>query len=141
MSFENKGKTMDDEEELEEGEEGAEEEESSGSGFSFSSPNMTGFVRYLGHLLLACSVMGLYVVGTRYELGGSLKDTYRVNKITGDVEIVSGGGAATGTYRRGVYFFRPDQLESLKKKAVKQKRDLNEVVREAVDAYLEDQKK
>jgi hypothetical protein len=132
---------MDDEEELEEGEEGEEEEESSGSRFSFSAPNMAGFIRYLGHLLLACSVMGLYVVGTRFELGGSLKDTYRVNKITGDVEIVSGGGAATGTYRRGVYFFRPDQLESLKKKADKQKRDLNEVVREAVDTYLEDQKK
>ncbi len=127
------------EEELEEGE--GEEEESSGSGFSFSLPNMSGFVRYLGHLLLACSVMAIYVVGTRYELGGSLKDTYRVNKITGSVEIVSGGGAATGTYRRGVYFFRPDQLDSLKKKAEKQKRDLNEVVREAVDSYLESQKK
>jgi|TARA_B100001540_G_C15343433_1_gene433487 hypothetical protein len=131
---------MDEEEdELEEGE--GEEEESSGSKFSLSLPNMSGFVRYLGHLLLACSVMAIYVVGTRYELGGSLKDTYRVNKMTGSVEIVSGGGASTGTYRRGVYFFRPDQLESLKKKAEKQKRDLNEVVREAVDAYLESQKK
>jgi hypothetical protein len=129
---------MDDDEELEEGEEGADEE---GSGSSFSMPNMAGLMNYLGHLLLACSVMGLYVVGTRYELGGSLKDTYRVNKITGDVEIVSGGGAAKGTYRRGVYFFRPDQLDSLKKKADKQKRDLNEVIREAVDAYLEAQKK
>ena len=130
---------MDEEEELEEAE--GEEEESSGSRFSLSLPDMSGFVQYLGHLLLACSVMAIYVVGTRYELGGSLKDTYRVNKITGSVEIVSGGGAATGTYRRGVYFFRPDQLESLKKKADKQKRDLNEVVREAVDEYLESQKK
>lgn len=128
---------MDEEEELEEAE--GEEEESSGSRFSL--PDMSGFIQYLGHLLLACSVMAIYVVGTRYELGGSLKDTYRVNKITGSVEIVSGGGAETGTYRRGVYFFRPDQLESLKKKADKQKRDLNEVVREAVDEYLESQKK
>ena len=130
---------MDEDEELEEGEGDGEEEESSGSRFSL--PDMSGFVRYIGHLLLACSVMTIYVVGTRYELGGSLKDTYRVNKITGSVEIVSGGGAAMGTYRRGVYFFRPDQLESLKKKAEKQKRDLNEVVREAVDAYLESEKK
>ena len=131
---------MDDEEEYEEGEE-EEELEPRGSRFNFSMPDMSGFVRYLGHLFLASTVMALYLFGTRYELGGSLKDTYRVNKITGTVEMVSGGGAPSGTYRRGVYFFRPDQIEKLRKKSEKQKRDLSEIVREAVDQYLEPRKK
>ena len=131
---------MDDEEDYEEGE-GREEAGDSGSRFSMSMPDMGGLFRYLGHLFLACAVVALYVVGTRYELAGSLKDTYRVNKITGTTQLVSGGGAPSGTYRRGVYFFRPDQLDALKRRADKQKRDLNEVIREAVDAYLEGQKK
>lgn len=131
---------MEEEEEYEEGE-GEGEDEESGSRFSFTMPDLSGLTRYLGHLFLAATVVSIYCVGTRYELGGSLKDTYRLNRITGSVEMVSGGGAPSGTYRRGVYFVRPDQLDGLKKKAEKQKRDLSEVVREAVDGYLEGQKK
>ena len=126
----------DDEDEGGEVEEGG--EQSGGGGLS---PTIQGLIRYVGTLALALSVMGLYVFGTRYELGGSLKDTYKVNKLTGKVEIVSGGGAVGGTFKRGIYFLRPDQVDSLKRKADKQKRDLNEVIREAVDLYLEGKKK
>ena len=127
----------DDDEEGVEGEEGAEE----GGGSGGLSPTLTGIIRYIGTLVLALSVMGLYVFGTRYELGGSLKDTYKVNKLTGATQIVSGGGAVSGTFKRGIYFLRPDQVDSLKKKADKQKRDLNEVIREAVDLYLDGKKR
>ena len=126
----------DDEEEGLEGEEAAEDGEGGGL-----SPTLLGIIRYLGTMVLALSIMGLYVYGTRYELGGSLKDTYKVNKLTGVVQIVSGGGSVSGTFKRGIYFLRPDQVDSLKKKADKQKRDLNEVVREAVDLYLEGKKR
>ena len=125
----------DDDEEGIEGEEGADE---GGGGLS---PTVQGLIRYVGTLVLALAVMGLYVFGTRYELGGSLKDTYKVNKLTGKVEIVSGGGSVSGTFKRVIYFLRPDQVDSLKKKADKQRRDLNEVIREAVDLYLEGKKK
>ena len=125
----------DDEEEGGEVEEGG---EASGGGIS---PTVQGLIRYVGTLVLALAVMGLYVFGTRYELGGSLKDTYKVNKLTGKVEIVSGGGSVSGTFKRGIYFLRPDQVDALKRKADKQKRDLNEVIREAVDLYLDGKKK
>ena len=125
----------DDEAEGEEVEEGGDE---SGGGMS---PTVQGLIRYVGTLVLALSVMGLYVFGTRFELGGSLKDTYKVNKLTGKVEIVSGGGAVSGTFKRGIYFLRPDQVDAMKRKADKQKRDLSEVMREAVDLYLEGKKK
>ena len=128
----------DDDDDDEEGMEGEEEADEGGGGLS---PTAQGLIRYVGTMVLALAVVGLYVFGTRYELGGSLKDTYKVNKLTGKVEIVSGGGSVSGTFKRGIYFLRPDQVDSLKKKADKQRRDLNEVIREAVDLYLESKKK
>ena len=121
--------------------EGEEVEEGGGESGGGMSPTVQGIIRYVGTLVLALSVMGLYVFGTRFELGGSLKDTYKVNKLTGKVEIVSGGGSVSGTFKRGVYFLRPDQVDAMKRKADKQKRDLSEVMREAVDLYLEGKKK
>ena len=38
--------------------------------------------------------------------------------------------------KRATYYLRPDQIKSLKLKAVHQERNLSEVVRDAIDRYL-----
>ncbi|MEE2961901.1 MAG: hypothetical protein VYA34_14285 [Myxococcota bacterium] len=99
---------------------------------------LSGFFRGITIAVLFFGAIGLFLWGTRYELGGSLRETYKINRLTGDVAIVSGGKAPYGTYEYAVYFLRPEQIKFLKKKATQEKRDVNEVVREAVDSYLEE---
>ena len=38
--------------------------------------------------------------------------------------------------KRATYYLRPDQIKSLKLKAVHQERNLSELVRDAIDKYL-----
>ena len=38
--------------------------------------------------------------------------------------------------KRATYYLRPDQIKSLKLKAVHQERNLSELVRDAIDRYL-----
>lgn len=38
--------------------------------------------------------------------------------------------------KRATYYLRPDQIKSLKLKAVHQERNLSELVRDAIDGYL-----
>ena len=39
--------------------------------------------------------------------------------------------------KRATYYLRPDQIKSLKLKAVHQERNLSELVRDAIDRYLD----
>ena len=113
---------------------------SSGGGLKIGAVfgHLSGAFRAIGIAILFFGAIGLFLWGTRYELGGSLRETYKLNRLTGDVAIVSGGKAPYGTYEYAVYFLRPEQIKFLKKKATQEKRDINEVVREAVDSYLEE---
>ena len=97
--------------------------------------------RYAGMTLVASIVMTIYIVGTRYELGGSEKETYIINRVNGRVEIVTGGPIMSGKYRGATYYLRPDQIKNMKRKSKSDKREMNELMREAVDRYLGIEKK
>ena len=87
-------------------------------------------------------VMGTYVVGTRYELAGS-KRIYRIDRMTGSWKSIyesSTPKTAVGGFSLVKYYLPPSQIKALKDLAKKQKRDINELARDAIDSYLSGKK-
>ena len=124
-----------------------EEEAPSGGGRKFKfSINLQPFWAAIGRVLwmgaVGVIVMGTYVVGTRYDLEGYRKP-FRIDRITGKVTAVSESSqpkTAPGGFLLEKYYLSPQQIKALKKLADSQKRDVNEVAREAIDTYLRGRK-
>ncbi len=96
-----------------------------------------GVARALATAVVGVVIVGTYVLGTRYEIGGSLKDAYRIDRITGVVRPVA-IEMSIGDYKAATHYFRPDQLKVLRRQSERQNRDVNELVREALQRYLDD---
>ena len=58
--------------------------------------------------------------------------SYRPAQSTGSIDA-----SESDSLKRATYYLRPEQIKALKLKAVMGERNLSEVVREAVDRYLQ----
>jgi len=120
--------------------EGGEEEgaEKPKSRFSLNlQPLWFGIGRIIWMGAVGVIVMGTYVVGTRYELGGYRKP-FKIDRITGKVSPAEiPRKTIAGGFTMGQYYLKPAQISALKRMAKDKNRDVSELVREIVDKYLE----